>query len=321
MTTLYLHNKEIESVFELLGTKENDITFSLGWSLKQINPFLKKFIREVSNSEMDVGKFDILLQEYGVDRGYTDIELLSEELFCIIEAKRGWNLPTKEQLNKYISRFNEYPGMGHKLIVISDCKKLYAKDELDRYGLTLSIEFISWRQIRRWLNEVRKNCNNRQKLILEEMDKYFEEVIVMQDKDSNEVFCVVISEKKLVGNFTFLDVVKKGHYFYPIRGKWPKLPPTYIAFRNRGKLMSIHHVNGYEIVNSPDRHLPEIKGWRDWSKCPHYMLELGKPFKPEHEVKNGNIYASQHIKCRLDTLFTCRTIQEARNLTLQEKKA
>jgi hypothetical protein len=196
---------------------------------------------------------------------------------------------------------------------------LYAREELNKYELKLPIEFISWKQVHGWLNAVRKDCNNRQKLILDELDKYFEEVIVMQDKDSNEVFCVVISEQKLVGEFTFLDAVKKGYYFYPIRSTWPKIPPTYIAFRNRGKLMSIHYVKSYEIVNKPDQQLPELRGWNGWSSCPHYMLELGKPFKPEKEVKNGNIYANQHITCMLDTLFTCKTIQEARDLSKERK--
>ena len=33
MADLSLHNRELNSVFELLGTKENDITYSVGWAL------------------------------------------------------------------------------------------------------------------------------------------------------------------------------------------------------------------------------------------------------------------------------------------------
>lgn len=135
-----------------------------------------------------------------------------------------------------------------------------------------------------------------------------------------EGFCVVVSDKKLVGNFTFKDVVKKGYYFYPVRGSWPKNPPTYIAFRNRGELMSIHHVESYELVKEPCKHIPELKNWSDWANDVHFMLKFGKGFKPAHKVKNGKIYASQHIRCALDTLFTCNTIQEARDLTKKRTK-
>jgi hypothetical protein len=319
MTKLYLHKKEVKSVFDLLGTKENDITFSLSWCLKNVQPFLKKFIKEVTTKKYDVENVDILLQEYGDDKGYTDIELLSDEFFCIIEAKKGWNLPVKEQLLRYIDRFNKYPKLNHKLLVVSECKKAYAKKILDEYKIKLPVEFISWQQVHKWVKEVKPKCNNKQKGLLSELNSYFERVITMQDKDTNEVFCVVVSDKVLQNDFSFLDVVKKGYYFYPIAGMWPKIPPTYIAFRYRGKLMSIHYVEGYDQIDKPDDYIPELKGWKGFGKTPHYLLKLGKPFKPENEVKNGKLYATQHIKFMLDTIFTSKTIQEARDISKARK--
>ena len=34
-TELILHNRPIRSVFELLGVKENNITYSIGWCFPQ----------------------------------------------------------------------------------------------------------------------------------------------------------------------------------------------------------------------------------------------------------------------------------------------
>lgn len=316
MNNLILHGKDVESVFELLGTKENDITFSLSWCLANIKPFQSKFVE----NEDELTNLDIRLQEYGKgDKGFTDIELSSDKIFYIIEAKKGWNLPTKSQLNKYIGRFKEFDEVKNKIIVISECRKEYALKEIKEYNIDIPIEFISWREIHKWLDEVRMKCNLNQKNLIDQLDKYFSKVITMQDKDSNEVFCVVVSDKKLRGNFTFVDVVKKGYYFYPLKSGWPKDPPNYIAFRFKGKLLSIHHVDGYEIVELPDKHIPEIKGWKGWSRYHHFMLKLGKGFKPNHKVRNGGIYGSGHIKCDLDTLFICSTIKEAIDMTQKRK--
>lgn len=318
MTKLFLHKREVKSVFDLLGTKENDITFSLSWCLKNVEPFLKKFIREVTTKKYDVENVDILLQEYGDDKGYTDIELLSDEFFCIIEAKKGWILPDKEQLLRYIDRFKKYPKSSPKLLVVSDCKKAYAETVLREYKIKLPIEFISWRQVHKWVKDIKPKCNNKQKVLLSELSSYFERVITMQDKDTNEVFCVVVSDTVLQNDFSFLDVVKKGYYFYPIDKMWPKIPPTYIAFRYRGKLLSIHYVENYDQVTNPDD-IPELKGWKGFGNKPHYLLTLGKAFKPSHEVKNGKIYATQHIKFMLDTIFTSDTIREARDISKTRK--
>jgi hypothetical protein len=58
-------------------------------------------------------------------------------------------------------------------------------------------------------------------------------------------------------------------------------------------------------------HLPVKK--EEWE--PTFLLKLGKPFKPAKEVKNGRIYAKQHLWFDIDAVFTCDTIFEARNLT------
>jgi len=44
MAELYLHQRQVQSVFNLLGEKENDITFSLGWALSRSPRFLCRFL-------------------------------------------------------------------------------------------------------------------------------------------------------------------------------------------------------------------------------------------------------------------------------------
>ncbi len=310
---LFINRNEINSIFELLGTKENNITYATGWCFSNIKPFLDIFLSEIESKKI-IDEMDINLQKFDEDKGYKDIELISNNYHYIIEAKKGWNLPSKFQLLRYTSRFKKEK--NNKIIVLSECKKEYAKKILAKYNSKIPIEFISFNKIYELIKKIRCDCNYKQRYILDELYKYYKKAVKMIDINSNKVFCVVISDKKLVKDFTFLDVVKKGYYFYPLVTNWPKdKPPTYIAFRSKGKLLSIHYVKDYDVVEKPDKYIPELKGWKGWSNNLHYILKLGKAFKPNHEVKNGKIYASQHLWCMLDTLFTSKTIKEARDIT------
>ena len=51
MFELQINNDEIESIFELLGEKEDDLTFSLAWMMKQNKHLFSKIIRKA------IGKF------------------------------------------------------------------------------------------------------------------------------------------------------------------------------------------------------------------------------------------------------------------------
>ncbi len=47
MAEIYIHGNPINSIFELLGDKENDITFSIGWVLANCPSFLTIFIKKI----------------------------------------------------------------------------------------------------------------------------------------------------------------------------------------------------------------------------------------------------------------------------------
>jgi 3-methyladenine DNA glycosylase AlkD len=44
MPELQLHNKSIETIFQLLGESENAITYSVGWALYRSPAFLREFL-------------------------------------------------------------------------------------------------------------------------------------------------------------------------------------------------------------------------------------------------------------------------------------
>src|SRR5437879_5335904 len=107
MPTLLLHNQPVPSVFNLLGRKENDITFSMGWALSRSPGLLGNFLQKALNTKRgcDLERLVVALQEFQKDSGITDIELRDGKLHMIVEAKRGWELPSEQQLKKYVPRF------------------------------------------------------------------------------------------------------------------------------------------------------------------------------------------------------------------------
>ena len=90
---LILHARSIQTVFDLLGHDENDMTAALGWGLARNAALFRGFVARVA-IDSDVPEVVVELQTHNeADRGFTDIELRCPELHIIVEAKRGWSLP------------------------------------------------------------------------------------------------------------------------------------------------------------------------------------------------------------------------------------
>jgi hypothetical protein len=139
----------------------------------------------------------------------------------------------------------------------------------------------------------------------------------MQNPKSNMVHVVALSPKKAFEGApdSFIDVVeKRGLYFHPIGGSYPKEPPNYIAFRYGGRLQTIHHIEDFLVsknlgkdvfgINCPDHDLS------------FFVYELGPAIRPPNEVRTGpGVLRSTKINVMLDLLLTSKTLTEAKELT------
>jgi hypothetical protein len=324
MAELLLHKRKVESIFHLLGEHENDITYSVSWALAQSARFLAAFLHEVLGLRADLNKVVIRLQQVEKDAGVTDIEIESPgEFFVIVEAKRGWNLPGRNQLVKYAKRpsFVASKGIIRRLVVLSECSTEYALRHLGLNHIgSVGVIPLSWKTLASLAGKVRQGSSHAEKRLLRELLVYLRGLMTMQNHDSNWVYVVSLgpgSPKK--ATISWIDIVeKKRRYFHPVGGTWPKEPPNYIAFRYRGKLQSIHHVEGAKTLTNPHEEFSDIpsKKWKE----PHFLYKLGRGFRPAHEVPMGNIYASGRVWCMLDTLFTSKTISQARDLSKRRDK-
>jgi hypothetical protein len=99
---------------------------------------------------------------------------------------------------------------------------------------------------------------------------------------------------------------------------WPADPPNYIAFRYAAELKSIHHIEGHQVIADLHDVFPEIP--KGALTEPHYLYQLGNPFRPAHRVPTGkNINRGARRWCMLDTLFTSESISEAERISKQRE--
>jgi hypothetical protein len=118
--------------------------------------------------------------------------------------------------------------------------------------------------------KARQGSTHAEKRILTELLTYFRGLMTMQNVDSNWVYVVSLGSDTPKGwKLSWIDVVEqKGRYFHPVGGGWPKEPPNYIAVRYRGRLQSIHHVEGYSVFDDPHDEFPQIPSEK-WG--PHFL--------------------------------------------------
>ncbi len=315
MSELIAYGSTVNSVFQLIGTLENDITKSIAWALSNCPVFLNEIIHETLGIEIDANRVQIKYQNYEKDKGITDLEITDNDLFhIIIEAKRGWILPEADQLTMYSLR-KDIVDSGAKykaIITMSECSDLYAMTFLPFTEINgIPVKHLSWKRIYEIANASKATSTNAGKALLTELLKYLEGLMTMQKKDSNWVYVVSLGHDKPENcDLTWIDIVKqKNKYFHPIGGNgWPRDPVNYIAFRYNGQLQAIHHVEDYLVTKNLHEVIPEMPDCLD---IDHFVYILGPAIIPSKVVKTGKIYMSGRRWAMFDTLLTSDTISEA----------
>jgi hypothetical protein len=314
MADLYLRHRKLESIFELLGAKENDITFSIGWALAHSPGFLRRVVRSLFSVTSTEEVTEVKLQEHKRGGGVTDIEIVGPNIHAIIEAKRGWNLPTKKQLIRYAGRLKKSRRNYRVMAAMSECSHEYSKPRLPGRVGGFPVRYLNWTDVHRLARLGRGS--HAEKRLLVQLQTYIRKIVHMQTQESNMVFVVsVAAGRPLWSKVSWEEIVTKKHrYFHPCGGNgWPKEPPNYIGFRYKGQLQSIHHVDKCKVVDEMHTDIPEIRPGK-WSPPLYFLYTLGKPIKPLKTVKSGNI-RNRRLRAMLDLLLTCKSILEAERLT------
>lgn len=322
MGELTAYGSTVTSVFQLIGTLENDITKSVAWALCQCPVFAKKVFDELFEIDCNPERIRINYQVAEKDKGITDLEITDDELFyAILEAKRGWILPRANQLSLYYDRsaFSKSLAKNKAIITMSECSLEYANEYLPFKEIKgIPIRHLPWKRLNELAKESVSISNNAQKRLLNELMEYFGGIMSTQQKNSNWVYVVSLSDGKAGDNeLTYIDVVeKKGKYYHPFGNKWPKEAPNYIVFRYHGQLQSIHHIESYVITKNMHDEIPEMPDI-EWDEA-HFVYTLGPAIKPNKTIKAGEkVRQAARVWAMLDLLLTSETITEAMELSKQ----
>ena len=334
MAELFAHNESIETVFDLIGNQENDITKSIAWAFVKCPRLLEKVIEFLIHIRVDADDVVIRYQEFEKDKGITDLEITdNQNFYIIIEAKRGWILPGEAQLKLYSERTDFVNNLAKIKVIVSmsECTEEYAKNKLPTIA-GVTVLHLPWMVICDFARELRPKAAGAQNYILGELERYIKNMMTTQNKDTSWVYVVSLGMsaaeitasdgKTKTADITYVDIVRKHHkYCCPIgggKGGWPKEPLTYIAFRYDGKLQSIHHIERYTITDNLHPFVSEIPDV-ELSET-HFVYELGPAIIPSKDIRTGKkIVMSNRVWAQLDTLLTSDTITEAMEISWARK--
>ncbi len=310
MTVITIHGRSVHTVFDLLGQRENDLTYALGWGLANAPELTRSFLADLYG--FDVGEPTLIsLQESGGDRGYTDIELVTENAHLVIEAKRGWVVPTVAQLARYVPRLALSP--NPMLVALTECSRAFARRRLPADVGGVAVKHCSWAHLVKITDEAGRRGRHAERRLVAELGRYLRGVMTMQDVTSNSTYVVALSQKTPPGwTISLRDVVlQKARYFHPYGagGGWPTVPPNYLAFRWNGHVQQINHVEGYVVVDDLHGAVEEIPAGD--ASISHIVYRLGPPIHLPQPLPSGTNYWDSRLWVALDLLLTSATLQEA----------
>lgn len=304
-------NRNVPTFFDLLGQKEDDMTFGLGLVASRSERFLSLLVERIAGSAIPVTADAVIrLQTVeGSSRGRTDVEIeLPGQFAAVLEAKRGVELPDVAQLEKYVPVLQRIGVATMRLVTVSNTPHNLARMALPAEVGRMPVVHLTWRGIRQLARNARLDDTNRNKHLLDEFHAYLTEILGMEKIHDNMVYVVSLGQGSEWGLESRAVVNAHKRYFYPVGDGWPE-PPNYIAFRYDGQLQTIHHVDAYEVFTNPGK---IFAGADDITVKPHYCLKLGAPIRSAKAVKNGpSIQRSNRCWVMIDTLLTCETITDA----------
>lgn len=317
MTELRLHRRVVHTVFDLLGDREDDLTYSLGWALGQSDELVATLMAECIDGDPGTPTV-VRLQDTKKTKGRTDIEVQTQKAHLILEAKVGWDLPRPGQLKRYVARFQSDHALRPVIAVVAEGSAGWARTRgLEEEVAGIPVVYLPWRRVAALVDKTARQVRSHaEKRLLRELHAYLKGVMTVQDITSNMVFVVPIrlGEDLCDGGPSWLDIVTKHRrYFHPFEGKWPKEPPNYIGFRYEGAVQEIRHVESSELLDAPWEQVPGLEGKLSWPRWPGLLYKLGPAIRPDTPPRTDGLYGPGHHWAALDLLLTCGSLRVARD--------
>ena len=319
MTFFAQGTKEIEGIFDLLGDDEDAITGALAYVLSCSANLLRTFVSDFTAYVGSLSGAELHFQKSERGNGRTDLEIIvPNALHVILEAKRGWQLPSVHQLYGYTLRksFAASRAPSKVLLTLSEADDRYANLFLTTPINGTGVIHVPRPTLLRTVGKtIARTSKHKEKQLLRELANFLNKTMSKPTLESNQVYVVSLNRNLPAPNWagtTFIDVVERFHkYFHPVGARWPVTPPNYIGFRYGGVLMAIHHVDEATVTKdladvAPGR-LPSLP-----VSHPHFLYSLGPAIHPARRVPAGpRVLRSNRIWAALDLLMTSSSITQA----------
>ena len=303
--TLIIRGSEIANVFRLLGNDENSATFALGWVLDHSLNFRRLVVNAIFGKSLDVKESVIALQKHRPDGGYTDLEAQSDPKWhFVLEAKRGWDIPSRAQLSRYGARLAATNAALQRLVTVSAADQEFAAQRLPHKIGEASVRHLSWTDVLNLSKQAHALAAAfEEKLWLRLFEQHLREYVWMERTTDNRVYVVSLGTQPMIAgeNHTWIDVVENDHcYFHPVGNHWPVQPPNYVGFRYHGKLQSVHHIESFSVTGN----LATVN--KRWPKTTdnHFVYRLGPAMRPPVEMRAGKVLRNRRVECAIDTLLS-----------------
>ncbi|MGP8064510.1 MAG: hypothetical protein ACLP5O_18440 [Acidimicrobiales bacterium] len=304
------HGKQVESVFDLLGRQENDLTAALGFTLSRSSHLLERLLNRIGYTGNGPA---ILRLETRDGAGRTDLEIESPGFLVVIEAKRGWHLPEKWQLEQYVGRVRTW-GAG-TLVTLSDCSTAFAILQLPQSLEGVQVIHLPWSDVKADIEQAARVAGLAERHWLGELRDYLRRTVEVTDPSSGWTYCVSLSVRKPGGGGKqrFIDfVVDDGVYFHPYGwgSGWPSDPPNFFAFRWGGHVRQIRRAMSHEVVPNLQQFWPDIPLDEDTTR-PHVVHRLGPELPMEGPLPAGANYRASRLWVLVDQLLVSETLKDA----------
>ena len=320
ISSLRAYDREIISPFGLLGSDENALSFALGYTLQQSPNLLHWFLKEIGingirRSSLKNVHIDVQRHRSGNTKaGITDIEIRLPGIFhIIIEAKVGLGIPGIDQCQKYLPRFDDNPESTQILVtLVESADQSFVKNYvIQDPRLQGKLVGFHWSQlisecIRLMLG---KKANTQNTEWVRHFYNFMDQEFVMK-AFTTEVWLLSVNTKPLWHNgLSFWDIHQKYHLYFD--QKHPTVRPLYIAFRVDGVVDSIYRVLEIEHSVRVIDLIPELVNLtHDWPHEPNTIWRFGHAIPLAKPLRTGSGMYNRRVRCDLDLLLTCETVQE-----------
>ncbi len=320
MANISIAQRPISSPFGLIGTDENALSAALAWTFRCCPVLLRWFLQQVGITGIATREFldaEIELQRYerrGSSSGLTDIEIrLDDDVHVVIEAKVGPAVPSLEQCRKYARRLRHSRAARKKLVALVQSADLTFTDKYAQSSSEMGelLSLVTWQQV---FDECRrlaisKSTDSETRIWCRYLTDFLQQEYAMKSF-STEAWILAASTEPLWENgLSHWDI----HQQYKLWWDYTEIHvrPLYLAFRAAGKLDRIWRVKQIEHDVLVGDFVPPLKKHGPLlATKPATIWHLDPSVPLQRTLKTGPGMYNRRVRCDLDLLLSCGTVQE-----------